>query len=44
MMGQSGTAASAGTTSYLTAATLRVMAADGVEYAYRDVGEPVAAC
>ena len=40
-MGQPGIAASAGTTSYLTAATLRVMAADGVEYAYRDVGEPV---
>jgi len=40
-MGQPVTAASAGTTSYLTAATLRVMAADGVEYAYRDVGEPV---
>ena len=39
-MAKISTALNAGTTSYGTAPNLRASAADGVEYAYRDVGEP----
>jgi hypothetical protein len=40
-MGELGTALSAGTTSYAIAPNLRALAADDMQYAYRDVGEPV---
>jgi pimeloyl-ACP methyl ester carboxylesterase len=41
MMGEPSTALSAGTTSYAIAPNLRALAADDMQYAYRDVGEPV---